>query len=587
MFLYKTLGIVLSLLTINWANIILSDFQDGKKGNSLGGYWFTYDDVKNNGGNTITTPFINYEEADGNRCGHFQYQLGDAYEHRFSGMATNTGSTTAAGKGSADFSNITALNLKIKGSGHALFITFQSPLYENSNMWVYKISSTSTSWISLTINIPEDLEEAFTSSSKPVKDWDLMKHEISAIQFKASSKISGESGYLYVDNIELIGDATTNPIEANDPVLFGEIFNCDFNNETPGIYTWEDVQSAWNNPVFENGISEERCHIVNDSNAYDGNSLRIAFPSSNGGYGSANTGAQWFLHFEGGGAYDSLFAEYYLMFPEDFDFVKGGKLPGLGGGIAPTGGQEVTGYNGFTNRYMWRKNSSGADSTHAYGAVYSYCRNKPDTLAFGLDLWWDNPTNSIYHDFDEWTSEGKAFFETGKWHRIKQFVKMNSAGKSDGVVKTWLDGDLVQVCDTMRYLEELASNTLIPFKVDLFYFSTFFGGGDSSWATPKDQYVYFDNFKISEIDPSPEDTDINIKSSQKNANVKININNKTISIQNCINESAKIELFSINGKKVTESTGNKLPLNKISTGTYICRIIINGLNIKSQKLVIR
>jgi hypothetical protein len=29
-----------------------------------------------------------------------------------------------------------------------------------------------------------------------------------------------------------------------------------------------------------------------------------------------------------------------------------------------------------------------------------------------------------------------------------------------------------------------------------FYFSTFFGGGDLSWAPEKDQYVQFDDFVL-------------------------------------------------------------------------------------------
>ncbi|MFW5812833.1 MAG: CIA30 family protein [Fibrobacterota bacterium] len=487
------------------ADQLLCDFENGKKDNSLGGYWFTYDDVKNNGGNTVTSPFINYEESDGNRCGHFQYTLGSAYEHRFSGLATNTGSTTPSGKGSADFSEVTGLRLRLKGSGHKLFITFQSPEYDNSNMWVYKVNSTPAEWTDVTINIPGDLQEAFTSSSKPAKDWDLVKTSISAIQFKAASKVSGETGFLYVDDITITGSAQVNPIIANPPTARGDIFECDFNGEPAGTYTWEQVKAAWNNPVSENGVSDERCAIVDDGNALEGKSLRVSYPSADGGYGTSATGAQWFLYFENGGSYDSLFAQYWVMFPEGFNFVKGGKLPGLGGGIAPTGGQPVTGLNGFTNRLMWRRNSSGADDAHGYGVVYSYCYNKPPELDHGWDLWWDYPQSSIYEDFESWTPEGKAYFEPGKWHRIKQFVRMNTPGVADGTVKTWLDGKLVQQCDTIMYLKELESGQPYPFRVDMFYFSTFFGGGDGTWATPVDQYIYFDKFKISENDPSPDD----------------------------------------------------------------------------------
>lgn len=51
--------------------------------------------------------------------------------------------------------------------------------------------------------------------------------------------------------------------------------------------------------------------------------------------GPGETGTQWptsLEEFEGLEAqYDSLYLRYYVKFEEGFDFVKGGKLPGLMG----------------------------------------------------------------------------------------------------------------------------------------------------------------------------------------------------------------------------------------------------------------
>ncbi|MFP4165330.1 MAG: CIA30 family protein [Chitinispirillaceae bacterium] len=573
--------IALGFSTSLHADLLLCDFENGEKDNTLGGYWFTYDDVKNNGGNSVTTPFINYQEDSGNRCGHFQYTLGSAYEHRFSGMATNTGSTTPSGKGSSDFSEVTAINLRLRGSGHKLYITFQSPEYDNSNMWVYNINSTPDTWTEYTINIPGDLQEAFTSGSKPVKDWDLMKSSISAIQFKAASKVAGETGFLYVDDINIIGTARLNPVVAKPPAARGDIFECDFDNEPAGTYTWEQVKAAWNEPVSENGVSDGRCSIVDNEHALEGKSLRVSYPSSNGGYGTAATGAQWFLYFENGGAYDSIYAQYWIRFPDGFDFARGGKLPGLGGGTAPTGGQPVTGLNGFTNRLMWRSSSSGADDAHGYGVVYSYCYNKPSELEYGWDLWWDHPTNSIYEDPEMWSAPGKAYFEPGKWHRVKQFVKINTPGVADGAVKTWLDGKLVQQCDTLVYLKELDEGQQYPFKVDMFYFSTFFGGGDESWATPVDQHIYFDNFIISENDPSPEDispvvflpednpagTDLSV--TQTNGICRLHLAGHDLS-------EADIVLLDLKGRLIDRFTGDSFSVRGLAENLGTCLIRVES-----------
>src|SRR5262245_52668249 len=61
---------------------------------------------------------------------------------------------------------------------------------------------------------------------------------------------------------------------------------------------------------------------------------------------------------------DSLHLRYSVRFPDGFNFVKGGKLPGLFGGSVGSGGRVPDGTNGFTTRLMWRK--------HGDGEVYAY-----------------------------------------------------------------------------------------------------------------------------------------------------------------------------------------------------------------------
>ena len=66
------------------------------------------------------------------------------------------------------------------------------------------------------------------------------------------------------------------------------------------------------------------------------------------------------------GTYDDLFFEYDVYFPEDFDWVKGGKLPGLTSYFdSPTGCIDNSTFEGFSVRYMWRED----------GAFYVYVYN--------------------------------------------------------------------------------------------------------------------------------------------------------------------------------------------------------------------
>jgi hypothetical protein len=162
---------------------------------------------------------------------------------------------------------------------------------------------------------------------------------------------------------------------------------------------------------------------------------------------------------------DSLRLSYYVRFSEDFDFVKGGKLPGLFGGKGNSGGKIPDGTDGFSTRFMWRRNGDGE--------VYAYL-----------------PTSS-----DDGSSIGRGTwrFQPGTWHHLEQEVVLNHPDKQDGRIQVWVDG--VQVLD-QRGLAFRATEDL---KIEGIFFSTFFGGGSASWATPKDVYVDFADFSVSAV----------------------------------------------------------------------------------------
>lgn len=159
---------------------------------------------------------------------------------------------------------------------------------------------------------------------------------------------------------------------------------------------------------------------------------------------------------------DALRLSYYVRFSNNFDFVKGGKLPGLFGGNVNTGGQIPDGTNGFSTRYMWRRNGDGE--------VYAYLSTSSEN---GTSL-----------------GRGNWQFEPGTWHFIEQEVILNQPGKNDGKIRVWFDGKQVLEQDGLTF------RTTNNLKIEGILFSTFFGGGDPSWATPKDVYADFANFSV-------------------------------------------------------------------------------------------
>lgn len=268
---------------------------------------------------------------------------------------------------------------------------------------------------------------------------------------------------------------------------------------------------------------------------------------------------------------------YSVFFPSDFDWVKGGKLPGLYGGRTGCSGGDAADHC-FSTRLMWR--AGGAGELYLYAPkdrqTPSLCSTPPLSVcnqAYGLSI-----------------GRGSFRFALGSWTHLRQTVVLNTPGYQDGEFRLEVDGrvaldlsdvfyrDTPQVVlpdpdsgpapsvpdpttpaddgngllgsllgdllgglileDDARSLaaqegssgvvssarpREVAADSpavkksverradrradvsphvaredgeeLIGFKG--VFFSTFFGGHDKEWATPKDQFVWFKDFELS------------------------------------------------------------------------------------------
>ena len=164
-----------------------------------------------------------------------------------------------------------------------------------------------------------------------------------------------------------------------------------------------------------------------------------------------------------GGSYEQLFLSYRVRFEHGFDFVRGGKLPGLFGGRGNAGGQVPDGRDGWSGRMMWRE---GGEATQ-----YLYHPDQPEM--YGEFFWWDRR------------------FEPGVWHTVEHHFTMNTPGVHDGMLQTWFDGE-----DALR-VEGLRFRDVDTFAIDGLRLETYFGGGDDTWNSAKDEYIYFDDFVIS------------------------------------------------------------------------------------------
>ena len=190
--------------------------------------------------------------------------------------------------------------------------------------------------------------------------------------------------------------------------------------------------------------------------------VRITYPAGSASSrsasleGSAYGGTQVYLLLPHGPV-EAATLSYCLRFPVGFDFVKGGKLPGLFGGTVTSGQHIPDGTDGWSTRYMWRRGGAGE--------VYAYL---PTSVAHGTSL-----------------GRGAWSITPGRWQCLAQTVVLNTPGVANGSVTLRLDGRQVFAAKGLLF------RTTSALRIDGVFFSTFFGGGDPSWASPRLQYADF------------------------------------------------------------------------------------------------
>lgn len=307
------------------------------------------------------------------------------------------------------------------------------------------------------------------------------------------------------------------------------IFCLDFQNNDSGLYTSENLVKDWPNlqslstkaTILNIGVTQKRVEVADKNN---NQVLKIKYPKDR--FGSWLTGATWIMKLPKANnkkSYEQLSFEYKVMFKKGFLYSReglfGGKLPGLMGGEAISGGATADGSNGWTSRLMWGQKGRALGYLY-YPDMRDDKYNQNACPHFGLE----NEDCVIYRNkyftFDndssrkcisEWAADSYEFrFNTERFYKIKQQLKMNTLpinttdkvvqdslqastqGNRDGELKIWLDDKLVVDCNNIRFRDvpELAIDSLI--------FSTFFGGNTpESSAHPHDETIYFDDFLIS------------------------------------------------------------------------------------------
>ncbi len=232
-----------------------------------------------------------------------------------------------------------------------------------------------------------------------------------------------------------------------------EVWRSDFVN---AIADWPGRPTGWGeynrSYTAEVGISGRAMNVFIPKGSIDPGSMKMrGLPYGGTGFKSLLPGT----------GYDLARLSYKVRFPVDFQQARGGKLPGLCGGVCNGGGVMPTGTDGFSARYMWTGNFAGS--------VYAYL---PTSVVQGT------PIGSRQIPLDR-----------GRWIKLTQEIKLNKPGHTDGYIKVWSDDALVVDQQGLTF------RTTSTLKVDRIYFDVFYGGSDDTWAAPQDTTIQFAEFR--------------------------------------------------------------------------------------------
>ncbi|KAF9464529.1 hypothetical protein BDZ94DRAFT_1281921 [Collybia nuda] len=172
--------------------------------------------------------------------------------------------------------------------------------------------------------------------------------------------------------------------------------------------------------------------------------------------------------------------QYSVFFPVDFDWVLAGKLPGIYGGRTGCSGGDSA-LDCFSTRLMWRRGGSGE--------LYMYVPKDKQSRALCF-----HPQSVCDTAYGFSIGRGSFKWARGTWTTVQQSIALNTPGKRDGSFALDVNGKRVIERHDIYYRG-------VPQRFSRYRrdrsMSTFFGGHDPKYATPRDQYVWFKDFAIS------------------------------------------------------------------------------------------
>ncbi len=172
---------------------------------------------------------------------------------------------------------------------------------------------------------------------------------------------------------------------------------------------------------------------------------------------------------------EEIYFRYYLRFGDDWETVYGGKMPGISGtyGRAGWGGRPSDGTNGWSARGSF---SVMPPSGNPLG----------ETVPMGHYVYHAD-MDGTYGDIDLWQQDYGGYFDKNRWYCVEQYLRMNTPGQNDGVLRSWVDGRLAYERTNWRWRD------VDSLKIERVWMNVYHGG---TLPAAQDSHLYIDNVVI-------------------------------------------------------------------------------------------
>jgi hypothetical protein len=190
-----------------------------------------------------------------------------------------------------------------------------------------------------------------------------------------------------------------------------------------------------------------------------------------------------------GGQYDELWFDNDMFVDPDFN------------GTSPNGGYSGKILNGFFGGNDVIRGGANTEIWDLDSSMYT----GNGWTAHGI--WGSGYPNSMRPYFYDQLDDGQTHqiqigstVNRGYWLHISRRVKLNTPGKSDGIFEVYFDGVLIgQEKNIMWNSWAEAHNDIYPNgigKIDGLHLCFFAGGGGTTYASPRDNFIYLDNLCV-------------------------------------------------------------------------------------------